>query len=200
MDTRRMPVRLALFVALALLAAACTVEQPTDVPATATPTPAATTTAEPTTAAPAYRTVTIPEIGLSLEVPAGWDRLEPAWSWAPPGQAEPRPVVGVKWTDLVPPQEVEAALLPGPSQITESEAVDLSWASGRRFTLEVYGEGEGGEGEEAPVASREIHVLLVPNLEEGRLGIDLYAAAETSGQLENVRPALQHMLDSSRLE
>jgi hypothetical protein len=187
--------------ALILLLNGCTGETDgTDVPVAPTETATvAQTPAQPTNPAPAYQPVTIAEIGLNFEVPAGWDQLESGWTWAPPGQGAPRPIVAMTWADLEPPQESEAALLPGPSQITESEPVDLSWASGRRFTLEVYAAGQEGEGERAPVVSREIHVLLVLNLEEVRRAIDFYAAAGTSEQLADLQPILQNMLESSAL-
>jgi hypothetical protein len=194
--------RIAAVAALTLVLASCAVDATgTPVPSTPTGTPAPTQTPpEPTTPAPAYQTITVDEIGLSFEVPAGWQRLESGWAWTSPGQSQPRPSVGVNWVDLPPPQEVEAVLLPGPSQITGSEAVEVSWASGRSFTLAVYAASEGGEGEQAPIASHETHVLFVLTPEEGRLGIEFYAAAETAEQLSNLQTVLQHMLESSRLD
>jgi hypothetical protein len=75
------------------------------------------------TPAPVYQEVNIPEAGLVFGVPAGWLRLEPEWAWAPDGADSLR--IGVNWMDIQPPQEVEAAMLPTPSQVIHSEPIEL---------------------------------------------------------------------------
>lgn len=158
---------------------------------------AASTPTSPPTPAPVYQEVNIPEAGLVFEVPAGWLRLEPEWAWAPDGANSLR--LGVTWMDVQPPQEVEAALLPTPSQVIDSEPVELGWASGRRFTVEVYAPAVQGDGTRAPVQSVEMHVILVVSLGDTRRAIDFYAIGQTAEQLAILEPSLQHMLETSIL-
>jgi hypothetical protein len=144
---------------------------------------------------PAYQEVTISDLGLTFEVPADWKQLEPDLAWTPEPGGELR--LAVTWTELEPSMEPEAVLLPSPSQIMGSEPVDLDWGRGRRFYLKVFGShGEGG-GEEAPVASVQSHVLFTRDRGEGRLALDVHASAPSAEALEELRPALQRMLESA---
>ena len=183
-------------------------EQPT-VEATATLLPTSTAivasstpTATPAQVPPApgketFTAVQIAEGGLTVEVPSGWLRMEPEWAWKP--NAESRLLLGVKWVDLQPPMEAEAALLPTPSQILQSEAVDVAWGQGRYFTLEVYGPAPQGGGK-APVTSVETHILITVARDSGRRAYDLYASGGTADELGSLQPALKHMLDSAVLQ
>ncbi len=149
------------------------------------------------TPAPVYQEVNIPEAGLVFEVPAGWLRLEPEWAWAPDGANSLR--IGVNWMDIQPPQEVEAAMLPTPSQVIHSEPVELGWASGRRFTVEVYAPAAQGGDTRAPVQSVETHVIVVVSQGDTRRAFDFYASGQTAEQLAILEPSLQHMLETSIL-
>jgi hypothetical protein len=142
-----------------------------------------------------YQEVEIPEVGLSFEVPEGWQRLEPDWVWAPDAEGSLR--LGANWMELEPPMEAEAALLPGHAQVLASEPVQLIWGSGRSFTVEVYAPTAEEGGTQAPVESYEIHTLIVFSAGDVRRAVDLYASAATVEDLDGLRPALQHMLDSS---
>ncbi|MEJ2735001.1 MAG: hypothetical protein P8189_15780 [Anaerolineae bacterium] len=135
--------------------------------------------------------------GLSVEVPDGWQRLEPNWVWTPDPAGGLR--LGVTWVDLTPPQEPEAALLPQNAQIVQSEPVELSWGSGRTFTVEVYGPAAEGSATQAPVQSVETHVIVVAQIGDTRRAFDLFASAPTAAELDTLAPALQDMLDSSAL-
>ncbi|NOR83667.1 MAG: hypothetical protein GQ526_09260 [Ardenticatenales bacterium] len=149
------------------------------------------------TPAPVYQEVNIPEAGLVFRVPAGWLRLEPEWAWAPDGGNSLR--IGVNWMDIRPPQEAEAAMLPTPSQVIHSEPIELDWASGRLFTVEVYSSAAQGDDTRAPVQSVETHVIFVVNLGDTRLAFDFYASGQTAEQLAVLDPSLQHMLETSIL-
>jgi len=144
-----------------------------------------------------YQKVDIPEAGLVFEVPAGWQRLELEYAWAPNGANSLR--LGVNWMDIQPPQEVEAAMLPTPSQIIHSEPVELGWGSGRRFTVEVYAPAAQGGDTQALVQSVETHVLIVVSLGDTRRAFDFYAGGQTAEQLAILEPSLQHMLETSAL-
>jgi len=158
--------------------------------AASTPTPSP-------TPAPVYQEMNIPEAGLAFEVPAGWLRLEPEWAWALNGANSLR--LGINWMDVQPPQEVEAAMLPTPSQVIRSEPVELGWASGRSFTVEVYAPAVQGDDTRAPVQSVETHVLIVVSLGDTRRAFDFYAIGQTAEQLSILDPSLQHMLETSIL-
>jgi len=150
-----------------------------------------------------YQTIKIEEIGLTFEVPDGWQRVDSEWSWAPPGRGAQdiqELLIGVHWASLAPPQEAEAVLLPGPSQIIDSAPIDVGWGSGRSFQLEVYESTPAGEGTKPAIASFETHVLIVVTSNGGRLGFDFYARAQDLEQLSDIEPFLWHMLDSSILE
>lgn len=142
----------------------------------------------------AYGPATIAEAGLTVEVPESWEQRAPEWAWEPFGNQGQR--IGVNWVDLQPPQEPEAALLPDNAQILESEEVDLTWAMGRSFTLEVYAPATGGGDAKAPVASVEQHLIVVLEQEGGRRAYDFYAAATTAEQLDVVTPVYHHLLGS----
>lgn len=167
----------------------------------ASPTPAATplmpegATSVPTIAAPAAgRRVGIPEAGLSLQPPVGWERSESHWAWMPPGVEGQR--VGLDWVELQPSVEPEAALLPGNSQVLSSEVVAVPWGQARWVTLEVRGSAEGGQGQ-APVVAVETHVL-VATVEGGRRrGYDFYASAPTAEALASLQPVLEAMIQSA---
>jgi len=142
-----------------------------------------------------YRKVTVPDLGLTFEVPADWTQFEPDLAWTPEPGGELR--LAVTWTELEPPMEPEAVLLPSPSQIMDSEPIDLAWTKGRRFSLKVFGpEGEGSDSE-AAVASVQTHVLLSLDAGGDRLGVDLYASAPSAEALKQLEPALQHALESA---
>jgi hypothetical protein len=144
-----------------------------------------------------FHPVEIADAGLTVEAPSGWLRIEPEWVWKP--AAESRSLLGVKWVDLQPPMEAEAALLPTPSQTVQSEAVDLSWGQARSCTLEVYGEATPGGGK-APVTAVETHILIVVDRDGARRAYDLYASGGTADELAALQPALKHMLDSAVLQ
>ena len=151
----------------------------------------------PTSSPPVYQEMNIPEAGLEFEVPASWMRLEAEWAWSPDGANSLR--LGVNWMDIQPPQEVEAAMLPTPSQIIHSEPVELDWGSGRRFTVEVYAPAAQGGDTQAPVQSVETHVLIVVSLGDARRAFDFYASDQTAEQLAILEPSLQHVLTTSAL-
>lgn len=155
--------------------------------------------ASPSSLTPAsvYQEVDIPEAGLVFEVPAGWPRLEPEWTWLDDNPNSPS--LGVNWIDVRPPQEVEAALLPNHSQTIHSEPVEMGWASGRRFTVEVYVPVAQGGDTRAPVQSVETHVIVVLSQGDTRRAFDFYASGQTAEQLANLEPSLQHMLETSIL-
>lgn len=145
-----------------------------------------------------YQTVEIPEAGLTFDVPASWERVEPEWIWKPTGNQGQQ--VGVKWIDLQPPQEAEAALLPQPSQILNAEETNISWATGRTFTLEVYDTASQEGNTKAAVKSVEKHLILVVDVDGGRRAYDFFSAGSNLDQLDAITPVYTHLLNSVILD
>ena len=146
--------------------------------------------------APSYQTVMLSEVGLRFELPASWRRLEPESAWTPAARRDVR--VGARATQLEPPMEPEAVLLPDHAQIVASQALDLGWAAGRRFELEAFGTAKEG-GTLASVESVQVHVLLVVHQGQGTVGLDFYASAPDADTLEAIRPVLNHVLESATM-
>lgn len=144
-----------------------------------------------------YQRVEFADTGLSAELPVGWLRLEPEWVWTP--AVDSGLLIGVRWADLQPPQEAEPALLPSPSQIMQAEPIELSWASGQLFTVEVYGPATQGSDAKAPVQSVEMHAIVVIDANGTRRAFDLYAAAPDAEQMAAQETVLRHLLDTSTL-
>jgi hypothetical protein len=144
-----------------------------------------------------YSRVEIADTGLSIDVPSGWLRLEPAWLWTPAEGSEL--FLGVNWIDLQPPQEAEPALLPTPSQTLYSEEVTLGWGQGRRFLLEVYTPAAQGGEQKAAVASVEIHVVAMVKRGEMYRAFDLYVRGTGMEDMGALDPMLQRVLDSSTM-
>jgi hypothetical protein len=145
----------------------------------------------------AYRRVEIPDVGLVLEVPSDWQRLDPEWVWFPDDTGDLR--IGIKWADIQPPMEPEAMMLPNHSQTLQSEPVELDWGNGRRFTVEVYGPAIQGGDTQAPVQSVETHILVIASQGDARRAFDFYASGRTTEQITSLEPALQRVLDSATL-
>jgi hypothetical protein len=144
-----------------------------------------------------FQPMSIPEAGLTVQVPSGWQQTASAWAWSPDESG--RTIVGVAWMDLEPPVIPEAAMLPKGAQILDSEEVTLGWGNGRRFLLEVYAEDAQATGGKAPVQAVELHTLVVVELDGARRAFDLYASAPTASELDALKPVLRHMLDTSAL-
>ncbi|MFP4394896.1 MAG: hypothetical protein ACLFTI_06490 [Anaerolineales bacterium] len=141
---------------------------------------------------------TIPDIRLRFEMPAAWQHLDSQWAWTPDANGEMQ--VGVNWAYLEPPLEMEAALLPQPAQILDSEPLMTSVGEGRAFTLETYGEAAPSDGNDAkaPVQTVETHVLVAVEQNGQRLGVDFYASAPTAEQLAELDDVLQALVSSAR--
>lgn len=137
----------------------------------------------------AYTRVEIAEAGLSVEIPAGWLRLEPDWVWTPSEDSELR--VGVKWATLQPPQEIEAAMLPASAVVLSSQTVTAAWGDGRWFTVAVYGTGD-------QIQTVEAHILFVLDQDGARRALDLYAVAPDEAQLAAQQAILQRMMAAGR--
>jgi hypothetical protein len=197
---------LSLMLALALCLSGCNVPregavvEPTPAPPTAEPVhqePNESDEQPPLGDVEATRTVTFPNAGFTVEVPASWQQLGDEPVWRP--QDGDVACVGVNWVNLQPPQEAEPALLPQGAQILESEAVELAGAEGRSFTLEVYETPAPDGDERAKVATVEQHLIAVVQRESGRRAHDIYAVAASQEQLADIMPVYHHLITSFSL-
>ena len=187
--------QLVYLVVLVLLQAGCSTAKATSFPFDQEPAPS-----PPAPSVPGetdYDRVTFGETGLTAEEPVGWIRVEPEWLWTP--AEESGLLLGVRWVDLQPPQEAESVLLPQPAQIVLSEDIDLTWGSGRLFTVEVFGPASQDNDAQAPVELVEMHAIVVVSDNGTRRAYDLYATAPDAEQMVVQEPVLRHLMDTSML-
>lgn len=143
-----------------------------------------------------YVAVEVPQAALRFEIPATWAQLEGEWAWV--REPEDDHKVGLNWAELQPPEELEAVLLPQPSQTLESEELETPLGPGREYLVEVY--GPAVEGEQAPVVAFERHVLVLVSQNGTRWGYGFYASAPTQDALAILEPTLTHMVITASLE
>jgi len=131
-------------------------------------------------------TVHIPEIGLTFEIPAGWQRQGDAWVWTS-GQQR----IGIAWGDITPGQEPEPLFLPeGSVMLDRTPGPELSWGTTATYRLQVSAPDGGGQ-----IQPVEIHVIV-----RGTSKLyDVYASAPDEEQLAALEPVLQALLASSTL-
>jgi hypothetical protein len=170
---------------------------PQDEAASSSPAPEA--TEPPTSDGMSFQVVEIPQVGLSFEMPADWQRIESEWAWAPGSESALR--LGVNGVGLEPPMEPEAVLLPNHAQILDAVPIQLAWGEGRRFLLERYAPAAESDGAEvkAPIEAVEMHALSVIELDGESLGLDLYASAPTAEALAGMEPLFQHVLATAQV-
>jgi hypothetical protein len=145
----------------------------------------------------AYERVEIPEAGLALEVPIGWQQLDEEPAWSPTGDGERR--IGVSWYHLLSAIRPEAVLLPVGGHIAESTPIVLDWGSGRQYLVKHYGPGVAGAGAGVPASSVELHTIIVVADGQTQWAYDLHAVAPTEEELAAEKPILDTMLESMHL-
>ncbi len=136
---------------------------------------------------PTYTPVTIDELMLSLEVPVGWLRPGLDWVWMPSEDSETR--LGARWLDLAPPQEIEAAMLPGSSVVLSSQPFDVEWGSGNMVTVAVYGPN-------AEITAVETHALFTVQQDGKRWALDVFTVSPDEAQQIALQPILQHAVET----
>lgn len=158
------------------------------IPTVTPPIETATPTAVPT-ATPSFKRVSIPEVGLTLAVPAYWQRQGQEWIWTPVDSDEQR--LGVAWHDITPGQEPESLFLPqGSVMLDRTPGPELSWGTAATYRLHVM--LPGGHGQ---IEAVEVHVIV----RSTQKLYDFYVGASNEEQLAPLEPVLQHMLTSLTL-
>lgn len=145
----------------------------------------------------AYERVEIPEAGLALEVPMGWQQLDREPAWSPTGDGEKR--IGVSWFHLLSAVRPEAVLLPNGGLIVASAPIALEWGAGRQYVVKSYSLDPVGKGGGAPAISVENHMIITVAGGETQWVYDLHAVAPTEEELAALKPVLETMLGSMYL-
>jgi hypothetical protein len=136
--------------------------------------------------------ISIAEPGISFDMPDGWQRPGDDWTWIPASSSNTDgPHIGVKWAEVTPGQEVEAALLPGDSlMLDRTPGPELTWGSAATYRLQVM--LPGGEGR---IQAVQRHVIVrVPGYY-----CDFSASAATEEALVGLESTLDGILASVML-
>jgi hypothetical protein len=124
-----------------------------------------------------WQRVAVPDLDISFDVPADWQRLGQEWAWSPDGTSVPR--TGFVWTERKRPAE----MLPGALTVVHQESLDLGWTEASSFRL------ERRQGDELVAA--EWHVVV--QLSDEFTG-DFYASGRSLDELGGVELVLRHLL------
>jgi hypothetical protein len=136
----------------------------------------------------AWKRVAIPDVGLSVEVPTGWSRSGVEWEWAGPSGGE---LVGVTWGDVGPGWEPRA-MLPNHGKVSDPASIDLGWAIGTFYNVEVTDSAASGGG----IRAYETHTIVRLGSERA---VDFVATAGTADALGRLQPIARHLAESVHL-
>lgn len=154
---------------------------PTATP-TVTPTPLPTATPIPQLAIDpvnAWRGVEVEQVGILFEVPANWTQVEDTLEWQPEGVAP----AGLGFIGRSGELDTDpATLLPDSDGLVRSAELELAWATGISYTIQLEGTWER-------------HVVIPA----GTQILDFYTSGLTQQALTALNPVLQHTLDSVEL-
>ncbi|HWQ14759.1 MAG TPA: hypothetical protein VNL77_18315 [Roseiflexaceae bacterium] len=151
--------------------------------ATAMPTAATGTEAAGDTAITpgAFQTVTVPELGLSFQVPEGWEQVANENAWSPAGMDVPR--IGVNSADLT-ADWTPSSFLPEGATVRSSQQLTLGGTQTMFYTV------ENTDG------TAETHAIML----SGQKAFDFYVRAESLQDLQTLQPVLNDIVGSVRLE
>ena len=141
--------------------------------------------AKPTATPVATQRISIPEIGLSFNLPASWQRHGNDWAWVPAANSTAH--LGVAWRELQPGQEPESILPDNAQMLGRTDGPQFSWGTAATYKLQVM--VAGGQGK---VQAVETHVLV----RLGQLLCDFYASGATEDELATMETTLQPLLAS----
>lgn len=154
--------------------------------ATAPATPEAATTGGDTAGttsgdtAGAYQPAGIPELGISFQVPQGWEQVSGENAWSPAGVDVPR--IGVESADLTADWR-PSSFLPEGATIKSSQQVSLAGMQTMFYTI------ENSDG------TAETHAIM----RSGEKAYDFYARAASLQELQTIQPVLNDIVGSVQL-
>lgn len=128
----------------------------------------------------AYQPVGVPELGLSFEIPEGWEQVSGENAWSPAGVDVPR--VGVESADLTADWR-PSSFLPEGAAVKSSQQVNVGGQQAMLYTV------ENSDG------TAETHAIM----RSGEKAFDIYARAETLQELRTIEPVLNDIVGSVQL-
>lgn len=129
--------------------------------------------------------VSIPDLGLTFEVPPGWQKQDQGWVWAPGPGSTVR--LGIAWRDVELGQEPESILPANAVVLLRSEGPQFPWGVAVTYKLQVM--QPAGQGQ---VRALETHVVVTRRHKR----FDFYASASSDEDLDLLEGALQGLLAS----
>jgi hypothetical protein len=145
--------------------------------------------------APPWMPVQVAELNLNFQAPRGWESPT-GRIWVSPDDSSS--LVGFQWRWVNPPAMPEAVFLPANAQMRDSGELDLGWASGRWYEIDVYYPPQEGEVN-AQIQTHERHLVLLYNVNDQRLGVDFYARANRLERLAALSDIVEYMAESASL-
>jgi hypothetical protein len=132
-----------------------------------------------------WQRVEVGELGLAFLVPDNWERLGAAWAWAAAQDSAAR--VGLAWSETGPEWE-PTMMLAEPYRVVTSAPVNLGWAHGSSYRVELLLRDEA--------VAVERHAIV-----QGDVGLayDFFASGRMLSDLQAAEPVLQRMLASATL-
>jgi hypothetical protein len=149
---------------------------------------------EPTPSQALPMTIKVGGAGISFEVPDEWERGA-GWTWRPSGTEGL--LLGFQWGNVAPSSHPEAIFLPPNALMLRSEDVDLGWAAGRWYELEVFQQPAQGQSG-GQIVGYERHVIVITGEAQSRVGLDFYARSSTRAGLAQVRSLTEGMISTAR--
>jgi hypothetical protein len=128
----------------------------------------------------AYEPAGVPELGLSFQIPQGWEQVDGENAWSPAGVEVPR--IGVESTDMTADWK-PSSMLPQGATVRSSQQVTLGGVQAMFYTV------ENTDG------TAETHAIM----RSSGKAYDFYARAESMQELQTIQPVLNDIVGSVQL-
>jgi hypothetical protein len=132
------------------------------------------------TAIEGYQPAGIPELGLSFQVPDGWEQVNGENAWSPAGVDTPR--VGVESAEIT-PDWMPSSFLPEGATVRSTQSMMLPGGQAMFYTV------ENDDG------TAESHAII----RSGTTAYDFYARAESLQDLRTIEPVLNDIVGSVQM-
>ncbi|MFO7166722.1 MAG: hypothetical protein DIU80_001705 [Chloroflexota bacterium] len=128
----------------------------------------------------AYQPAGIPELGLSFQVPEGWEQVSGENAWSPAGMDVPR--IGVESAEVT-PDWTASSFLPEGATVRSTQSVMLPSGQAMLYTI------ENTDG------TAESHAII----RSDTMAYDFYARAQSLQELRTIEPVLTDIVGSAQL-
>lgn len=129
----------------------------------------------------AYQPVDVPELGVSFQVPEGWEQVSGENAWSPAGVDVPR--IGVNSADLTADWR-PSSFLPEGATVKASQQATINGMQAMMYTV------QNADG------TAETHAIV----RSGEKAYDIYARAQTLQELNTIQPVLNDIVGSVQLD